>query len=123
MSNSNKFIKLNINRTAEIVTCDGKLLPFIYKTINCECFESAPIADHYILIVDESGKICEPAKLHNILATSVYNGRLFDYIAGDALVAKISNVNGERDIVGLSDDEIAVFLSVFKAQKLLRGVK
>ena len=123
MNNSNKFLKLNINRTAEIVTCDGELLPFIYKTINCECFETVSIAGHYILIVDECGKICEPAKLHNILATAIYPGSLFDYIAGDALVAKVANVDGERDIVGLSDDEIAVFLSVFKAQKLLRGVK
>ena len=123
MSNSNKFLKLNINRIVEIVTCDGELLPFIYKTINCECFETASIAGHYILIVDKNGKICAPARLHNILATAIYPGSLFDYIAGDALVAKIETIDGERDIVGLSDDEIAVFLSVFKAQKLLRGVK
>ena len=123
LSHSNKFLKLNIDRTAEIVSCDGELLPFIYKTINCECFESVTISGHYILIVDECGKICEPVKLHNILATAIYPGSLFDYIAGDALVAKIASVNGKLDIVGLSDDEIAVFLAVLKSQKKLRGVK
>ena len=123
LDNATKFLKLNVDRTAEVLICDGGLLPFIYKSIGCECFEIVHIGYDYILIVDENGKICEPAKILNSSATSLYPGKLFDYIAGDVLIAKIAMVNGERDIVGLSNDEIAAISMILKAQHFIKGFR
>lgn len=120
---SNKFLKLGINRTAEVLYCDGGLLPFIYSSIGCDCFEVVYIGNDYIMIVDESGKICNSPMLINNSATSIYPGKLFDYIAGDVLVGKVAIVNGERDIVGLSNDDIASFVTILKAQHFIKGVK
>ena len=123
LDKATKFLKLNTDRTAEVSICDGGLLPFIYKSIGCECFEVVHIGYDYILIVDECGKVCEPSKILNPAATFLYSGKSFDYIAGDVLVAKTASVNGERDIVGLSNDEIGAISMVLKSQHLIKGFK
>lgn len=62
------------------------------------------------MIVDEDGK-SKRLKLNEI-ATALY-GNWWDDIAGDVLIMAEGFVNGEADIVGLTDEQIKALKRYF----------
>ena len=77
------------------------------KQLDCSCVEFVYIpGGHYVMIIDESGKICNPPKRINIRASPLSGGWPSDCIAGDVIIGKRGFVNGSPDIVGLTDKEI-----------------
>lgn len=92
------------------------LLEEFYEAIDCDCLENVrTIIPDVCLIVDESGRIKDPPKPHNDLASQLYLGWILghDDIVGPAIVAAIHLVDGESDWVPLNDIEL------FKVQNYL----
>lgn len=94
----------------EWMECEhDQLVKSCYKVIGCSCVENVrTIIPDVCLIVDESGKLKNPAQPHNDLASTFYAGWIFgdDDIVGPAVVAAIHQVDGESDWVPLNDFEL-----------------
>ena len=107
-----KCILIKTNFEYEVVELpeDDTFNSEVYKLLDCECWEGVPGCFGTYLILDESGKIKNPPKDANPLASLLYaslplfNG---DILAGDVLVSTIGyNSEGESDIVSLSDSQL-----------------
>jgi len=97
-------------REAELPDDTNGFLDEAEKQLSCNCVEFVYLpGGYYVMMVDESGKICNPPKRMNIRASPLYGGFPKEYIAGDVLIGKRGFRNGEPDIVGLSDKEIKDF--------------
>ena len=104
------------------ITCDGEisvvefehseLLKKCHELCNCEYIETVYLP-HYgdlLMIVDDSGKITDPPKRVNPVASMLYPGTLHgDYIVGDVLLGREGEVDGEPDITGLYDPALNYF--------------
>ncbi len=115
-----KGILIKTNNTVSVVELpeDDTFNDEVYKLLNCSCWEGVVTDLGFYMLVDENGKITEPPKKINALATAIYPGYLADYIAGDALILKIGkNADGESDLVSLSDTNISKLL--FALQEML----
>lgn len=89
-----------------------------YKLVDCESFELVSIREKFYFVVDELGKVRENPKPVNPKASLFYPGSLHgDMIVGDVLIGKHGYVDGEADIVGLSEDELKYFESFFEVIK------
>ena len=92
------------NQPPDTVEVDSEnLLEGFYKALDCECIETVHLAGGYLMVIDESSKLEQ--KAFNPVASLLYNREPFDYIAGDALLARVGSRNGETDIVPLKDSE------------------
>ncbi len=90
----------------------------VHKLIDCDCFELVGIRDKFYLVVDECGKLYKEPKPVNKKASLFYLGSLHgDMIVGDVLIGKHGYVDGEADIVGLSENELKWY------EGLLGGIK
>lgn len=78
------------------------------KFIQCDWIEAVYVEienQNYILIVDEEGLYKEDNKI-NIPASVWYSAMDWNYlIVGNVLIGKQGFVNGEPDIVGLSEED------------------
>lgn len=107
-----KCILIKTNFEYEVVELpeDDTFNSEVYKLLNCECWEGVAGCFGTYLILDESGKIKNPPKDANPLASLLYSSALLfnnDILAGDVLVSTIGyNSQGESDIVSLSDFQI-----------------
>ena len=112
-----KCILIKTNFEYEVVELpdDDTFNSEVHKLLDCECWEGVPGCFGTYLILDESGKIKNPPKDANPLASLLYSSvPLFigDVLAGDVLVSTIGcNSEGESDIVSLSDFQINRVLS------------
>lgn len=113
---SRKFIHITSDKKYNVVDLPRENFnDFVHKVLDCSIFETAPLFDNYVFILDESGKLKE--KHTNFIATVMYPGFPADIIVGDALVGKVEFVEeyGEHDLCGLEDEEIEFFLNLCKA--------
>ena len=90
----------------------------VHELVGCEYFELVGFKDGFYFVVDELGKCYDEPKPVNKKASLFYTGFIHgDFIVGDVLIGKHGYVEGEPDIVGLSEDELKHFekiLSVIK---------
>ena len=90
----------------------------VHTFIDCEYFELVSIREKFYFVVDELGKVRENPKPVNPKASLFYPGMLYgDMIVGDVLIGKHGYVDGEADIVGLSEDELKYFESFIEVMK------
>lgn len=76
-----------------------------YDALECYCLQHVQtiIPDLYLLI-DDNGKIIDPPKPMNTMASLLYPGYLYgDCIVGHAILAGVGLRDGEPDIVPPSD--------------------
>lgn len=109
------YIRLRCHKEPELVEIDPKkLLDGFYQALECDCIESVPIRNGYLMIVDESGKLKN--KEYNQVASALYNSEfnITDWIAGDALISRIGCRGDEIDIVPLSKHEAALMHAKLK---------
>lgn len=86
----------------------------VHKLIGFEWFELVSIRDKFYFVVDECGKLYKEPKPVNKKASLFYPGMLHgDMIVGDVLIGKHGYVDGEADIVGLSEEDLKYFESFF----------
>lgn len=86
------------------------LLDDLYRIIGCRCVERVRTTlKDIVIIIDESGKLKDPPKLHNELASRLYAGWLYgDDIVGPAVVMGLRRVPPywEEDWCQLSFDQL-----------------
>lgn len=117
-----KCILIKTNLEFEVVELpeDDTFNDEVYKLLDCECWEGVPGAFGTYLMLDESGKIKNPPKQENLLASSLYTRSKFgiDVLAGDVLVSTIGiDAQGEYDLVTLPDDDIEIVLASLMLSK------
>lgn len=92
---------------------EKKRLNEFYSLVGCDSIEIVRVVGgHYLMIVDEEGKVCANPKEMNVRASCGYGGYPSDYIAGDVLVGKF---NGADDIEGMSLPEARELLRLFNS--------
>ena len=107
------------------VTSDGKvsrkeisLIEFnddVHELLNCRYYELVHLPGNFYMVVDELGKCYEEPLPVNMLASMLYPGTPHgDPIVGHVLIGKLGYVNGESDMVGLSESELNYFEEYFK---------
>lgn len=100
---------------------DGISLDQIYATIGCSCFEQVrTMIPNIVILIDESGKIKEPAQPHNEVASRLYAGSAYgDYIVGPAIVCALRPTGPlqELDLFPLNSVELAK-LSLFLGEPI-----
>lgn len=108
------YIRLRCNQAPELVEIDPKkLLDGFYQALDCDCIETVHIRNGYLLILDEVGKLRN--KEYNQVASTLYDsGYTADWIAGDALIARIGFRDDETDIVPLGKHETELMLAKLK---------
>ena len=82
----------------------------VHEFIDCDIFEIVYLSNYgdLVMIVDESGKLYD--KRVNPLASLLYPGTVYgDYIVGDVLLGKMTNIDGEFYITGLYTPAIIYF--------------
>lgn len=71
----------------------------IHRLINCDVWEGVPFhvdgIGSFYMILDENGKISEPPKPFNPIATFLYNNR-YDVIVGDVIVCELKYVPSDE---------------------------
>ena len=88
----------------------------VHRLVNCKWYELVHLPGDYYLVVDELGRVCEKPKDVNVLASMLYPGTPHgDPIVGDVLIGKLGYVNGESDMVGLSEEELKTLEEYFSA--------
>ena len=79
----------------------------VHRLIDCSIYELVHVPGNFYLVVDENGKILDVPKPVNVLASMLYPGTPHgDPIVGDVLVGRLGTVDGEPDMVGLSEAEL-----------------
>ena len=100
-----------------LARCETDLsLEEIHNLLECRHIEVVHMKDfplsNIVMIIDEEGK-CKEHSVNPI--ASVLYGAEGDYIAGEALLVKVDTVNGETDIVPMTEreaDTVAGFVSM-----------
>ena len=96
----------------------------VYSLIDCSTYELVHLPGDFYLVVDELGKCYETPKPVNLKASMLYPGTPYgDPIVGDVIIGRLGLVNGESDMIGLSEYDIMCFNKFFdlvaeKAEKL-----
>lgn len=87
----------------------------VHKLIDCSIYELVHVPGGFYLVVDENGKILDVPKPVNIMASMLYPGTPHgDPIVGDVLIGRLGTVNGEPDMVGLSEVELKMLEKYFE---------
>lgn len=108
-----KYIKITTTNKVDVLEIDSdELLKGFYSAIDCSSVAliSVRIFPHkppYLLVVDEEGKVKDPPKQPNEVATMLFKGAV---IVGDVIIGKSGLRNGEPDIVGLDSYEVESLL-------------
>lgn len=107
-----KFLFVPVYGEIKILDLPGtNKLDCFYELIGCDSIEIVHVVGgHYLMVIDEEGKVCNPPKPSNIRVSLAYGGFPIEYIAGDVLVGKF---NGVDDIVGMSLAEARELCNVF----------
>ena len=93
---------------------ENALLDKAYELLDCYCVENVYICgNRYIMLVDESGKLCDPPKRINLRVSPLYGGYPDDLIVGSALIGKFGFTENGPDLVGLNEYDIALFKNHF----------
>lgn len=112
------LVKTNLEISVVELPEDDTFNDEVYKLLDCTCWEGVTLGSGLYMLFDENGKLTEPAKELNRLATMIYPGGSIDPIVGDVLLSKIGkNVNGESDLVSLSDVELTSLQVALKSVK------
>lgn len=116
IQHSNTFLLLKAN--GELKEVNIPLEPsslfnsHIHSLISSEIYELVSFGDDchsFYFIVDELGKVRNFPKAINLKATSIFPGSKYgDYIVGDVVIGKHGYINGEPDVIGLSQEDIEV---------------
>lgn len=86
----------------------------VHRLIDCSIYELVHVPGNFYLVVDENGKILEVPKPVNIMALMLYPGTPHgDPIVGDVLIGRLGIVDGEPDMVGLTDAELEMLETYF----------
>lgn len=84
-----EWVELDYNRRYDDLYCGDWAydLNQIYRIIGCDCVEQVSLRiPGVVILIDESGKIKEPAQEHNELVSRLYGGYAFgDDIVGPAI--------------------------------------
>ena len=92
----------------------------VHKLIDCSIYELVHVPGDFYLVVDEYGKIYEQPKPVNIKASMLYPGTPHgDPIVGDVLIGRLGTVNGEPDMVGLTEEEFGLLERFFSTIDLI----
>lgn len=97
------FLKIQVNGCMECLNIDrDKFSDSIHRLIDCDIWEGVPVhvpgIGSFYMMLDENGKIKNPPKKVNALATLLYNNSL-DYIVGDVIIGELKYVpSDEPDI-------------------------
>lgn len=98
-----QYLYLPQNGDPKIIEIDpDHLLKELHKYLNCDMIEIVHVK-HGILIIDETAKL--KGKHCNVMASIMYRGLPYDYIAGDAILGKEILRNGEPDIGPMHEKE------------------
>lgn len=104
------YIRLRCNQEPDRIEIEPEqLLDGFCEALDCDCIETVHLVGGYLMIIDESGKLKD--KPLNPIASILYSRQSSDWIAGDALLARIGSRNGETDIVPLGTHETLLTLS------------
>ena len=105
-------IPADINRSVYFVpfvrSSDCAFNDTVHREIDCDCYEHVSIHEilSFSFLVDECGKLKDPAKPINHRASIFYPGTDFgDPLVGDVFVCDIGLVDGESDFIPLSDEK------------------
>ena len=114
-------IPADINRSVYFVSfvrsSDCAFNDTVHREIDCDCYEHVRIHANITcsFLVDECGKLKDPAKPLNLRASTFYPGAAFgDFLVGDVFVCDIGLVDGESDFVPLSDEKEERLLNTLK---------
>ena len=103
------YIRLRCSQEPDKVEIESEqLLDGFLKALDCDCIETVHLAGGYLMIIDESGKLED--KPLNPIASILYDSS-WDWITGDALLARIGSRSGETDIVPLGTNETELTFS------------
>lgn len=84
-----------------------------YDSLECDCLQHVQtLIPGLYLLIDDNGKITDPPKQLNTLATFLYPGYPYDCIVGHAILAGVGLRDGEPDIVPPSDSLLRTFSRV-----------
>ena len=108
---STSFLHITVNGEITVVDIPREdLHRKVHEFIDCELFEIVYLSNYgdLVMIVDESGKLYD--KRVNPLASLLYSETVCgDFIVGDVLLGKMTNIDGEFDITGLYTPAIIYF--------------
>ena len=92
----------------------------VHEIIKCTWYELVHLPGDFYLIVDELGKLYTTPLPINVKASMLYPGTPHgDPIVGDVIFGKLGYVDGEADILGLTEDELASFERYFETIALI----
>lgn len=84
------------------------------KQIGCEWIEIVrPVGYNYVLIVDEEGRL-KPNRINPIASMMYGTPKHGEPIVGTCLLMKEGIVDGEPDLVGLTEEEITTVMPVLE---------
>ena len=108
-----KFLLVRADNTCSILEIEqSELFDIIRPIIDCDWIETVHIGS-IILMVDELGKLHPIPKPINPGCSMIYPGTPYgDPIVGDVVIGEFGTVDGESDIVGLSDRKIEVIIDI-----------
>lgn len=108
-----KFLLVRTDSTCEILEIEqSKLFDTIKPLMKCTWIETVHLGS-IILMVDELGKLYDTPKPINPGCSLIYPDTPHgDPIVGDVVIGEFGYVDGEPDIVGLSDKRIEVIIDV-----------
>lgn len=97
----------------------------VHELVSCSIYELVRVPGGFTLVVDENGKIYEEPKPVNYKASMLYPGTPHgDAIVGDVLIGRIDLVNGEPDMVGLSEIELSFLEKYFqKVEEIYKNMR
>lgn len=111
------IIPADINRSVFFVflerNSDCAFNDTVHREIDCDCYEYVRIHANLScsFLVDECGKLKDPAKPINYRASAFYPCAAFgDPLVGDVFVCDIGLVDGESDFIPLSPDKEKILL-------------
>lgn len=83
---------------------DHERLRAWYDSLECTCLQHVQtIIPGLYLLIDDNGKIIDPPKPMNTMASLLYPGYPYDCIVGNAILAGVGLRDGEPDIVPPSE--------------------
>lgn len=108
MDGLEKYLVLSPDGSMRWIRTDRKALCSTIRTaIGCQLFENVRLPYGFGCLVDESGKI--NGQVHNPYASDFYPGTMYgDFLFGPVVFVQYELVDGEPDIVELTDRDVHI---------------
>lgn len=110
MEDLEKYLVLYPDGSMRWIYTDHKnILSAFHEAIGCEWLEHVSLPYRFGCVVNECGKIKDPAQRINPLASRMYPGTEYgDPLVGPVVFVRIGLVDGEPDWVPLRDQDLQI---------------